>query len=77
MYAVSDIIEDINITPLKKVVKKKDPPEKSGFSFYLNRQENLPREIKLPDEQQELPVDEWIMPDQPHSYIKGRDKDLL
>lgn len=73
---VSEVTEDINIIPFNKVLKKK-PPEKSGFFFNLNRQENIPGVMKLPDDQQELPVDEWIMPDQPQGYIKGRDNDLL
>jgi hypothetical protein len=77
MYAVTEVIEDIDIIPFEKVVKKKDLPEKSGFSFYPNRHDNRFRETRLPDIQRELPVDEWIMPDQPHGYIKGRDNDLL
>ena len=73
MYTVTAVIEDIDIIPYKEVVKKKDPPWKSSFSFYPKRF----REIRLPDVQQEIPVDEWIMPDQPHGYIKGRDNDIL
>ena len=71
------LIEDIDIIPFDKVLKKKDPSEKRGFSIYPNRQGSRLRGNRLPDEQQELPVNEWIMPDQPHGYIKGRDNDLL
>jgi len=74
---VTEMTQDIDILPFKEIVKKKDPSGKSGFSFYPNRHENRFREIRLPDAQQELPVDEWIMPDQLHGYIKGRDNDLL
>jgi hypothetical protein len=73
MYAVTAVIEDIDIIPYKEVVKKTYPPWKSSFSFYPSRL----REISLPDAQQEIPVDDWIMPDQPHGYIKGRDNDIL
>jgi hypothetical protein len=69
--------EETDILPFKKIVKKKNRPEKIGFCFYLNRQKNMPRQISLPVDPQELPVDEWIMPVQPQGYIKCRDKDLL
>lgn len=74
---MTDAISEINIIPFKKIVMKKNRPEKIGFCFYLNRQKNMPRQISLPDDPQELPVDEWIMPVQPQGYIKCRDKDLL
>lgn len=67
----------MSIAPFNKVLREKDRSEKSDLTFYPKRQENLPGRISLPDEQEELPPAEWIMPDQLHGYIKGRDNDLL
>jgi hypothetical protein len=74
---VTAMTEDIDIVPFKEVVKKKDPPEMSDIPFFPKRRVNSPRETRMPDEQAELPVSEWIMPDQPQGYIKGRDYDIL
>ena len=71
-------IEDINMIPFKKVLRKRYRPENTRFSFYLNKQiKNLPPDMSLPDEQEEFPVEEWIMPTQPEGYIKSRDNGLL
>lgn len=73
-----DAIEDINIIPFKKVLRKTDLVEKTRFSFYLNDQsKNSSEEVTLPEEQKEFPVEEWIMPAQPQGYIKSRNNDLL
>jgi hypothetical protein len=83
---MTGVIEDIHIIPFKKVTKKIARPDTSGFSFYINRQKNIssinrqkniPREPRLPEEQKEVPFDEWIMPVQPDGYIKGGNNDLL
>ena len=70
-------IDDLNIIPFTKVLTKKGLPEKNDFSFYPKMPESKIVEMKLSDQQEKLPVDEWIMPEQPQGYIKGRDNDIL
>lgn len=73
-----DAIEDINVIPFKRVLRKNDLVEKTRLSFYLNDHlKTLSEEKILPEEQKEFPVDEWIMPDQQQGYIKSRNNDLL
>ena len=72
-----DLLEDINVIPFKRVLKKDDQRRKTGLFPIDIKIKNIPEKKNLPSEQLEFPFDEWTTPSQPHGYIKGRDNDFL
>lgn len=75
---IDEAIEDINIIPFKRVLKKNDPNQMTGLSFYINNEiKKLPEKKNLSAQQMELPFEEWTTPSEPHGYIKCRDNDFL
>ena len=60
--------EETNGTPSPQVSKSSTKKEK--FT-------KVPAEKKLPADQKEIPVSNWIMPPEQQSYIQGNDRDCL
>ena len=60
--------EETNGTPSSQVSKSSTKKEK--FT-------KVPAEKKLPADQKEIPVSNWIMPPEQQSYIQGNDRDCL
>jgi hypothetical protein len=60
--------EETNGTPSPQ--PSKSPSKKEKLT-------KVPAEKKLPAEQQQIPVDNWIMPPEQQGYIQGNDRDCL
>jgi hypothetical protein len=70
--------DDTNVVAFKKVLNKRPRLQSNGFSLPVHRKIKKPFEIKSSRQQQEeYPMDKWIMPPQPQSYLKYADHDYL
>jgi len=71
-------IEDTDVVTPKRLLSRQPKFQSNGFSFPIYKGVKKDIEVKKQiEDQEEFPIEKWIMPPQPDSYLKYSDYDLL